>query len=83
MIWVVLFLIHALLIHSPLSLPLEAKLLLMTIPPIILTMEADRSWLRLGLGLLSLLLPNHITQSSHKLDRFLEIVCLRRKHWWI
>jgi hypothetical protein len=41
MSWVVPILVCLLLSHSLLTLPLEAKLILVTIPPTILTMKAD------------------------------------------
>jgi hypothetical protein len=47
---VVLVLVSPLLHHSLLSLPLEAKLILMAISPTIATMEPHKLRLRLGLG---------------------------------
>jgi hypothetical protein len=81
---VVPILVFPFLSNSLLSLSLEPKLFLMTIPTTILTMEAD--WFLLALWLWffawllsrfpSLLLFNHISLGTHKLYRFLEIVYL-------
>jgi hypothetical protein len=62
---VVLVLVSLLLHHSLLSLPLEAKLILMDISPTIATMEPHKLRLRLGLGLLTRFL------STRLLNRFL------------
>jgi hypothetical protein len=60
---VVLVLVSPLLCHSLLSLPLEAKLILMAISPTIATMELHKLRLRLGLWLLTWFLS---TQLLHR-----------------
>jgi hypothetical protein len=91
---VVLVLVSPLLRHSLPSLPLEAKLLLMAISPTIATMEPHK--LRFGLltwflstrllhrflvtSLLTFPPKEHFRGSAHKVDRLLEIICLRGKH---
>jgi hypothetical protein len=88
---VVLVLVSPLLCRSLLSLPLEAKLLLMAISPTIATMEPHKLRLRLGMwlltrflttSLLTLLPKEHFPRSAHKLDKLSEIVCGCRKHGW-
>jgi hypothetical protein len=49
----VLVLVSPLLCHSLLTLPLEAKLTLVTISPTIVTMKLHKHRFRLGLGLLT------------------------------
>jgi hypothetical protein len=72
--------------HSLLTLPLKAKLTLVTISPIIVTMKPHGLRFRLGMRLLTwflltqlltlLLFPNElIPQVTLELDRFLEIIC--------
>jgi hypothetical protein len=67
-------------------LPLEAKLILVTISPTIPTMELHGMWLRLrlGLGLLTqllLFLLSFLTSLwAHKLHQFLEIICWVREY---
>jgi hypothetical protein len=85
---VVLVLVNPLLRHSLLSLPLEAKLILMAISPTIATMEPHKLRLRLGLRLLTwflftrllhrFLLTSLLTLFPKELDRLLEIICLWR-----
>jgi hypothetical protein len=83
--WVVPVLVHQLLSHPLLTLPLESKVILVTICTTIPTIDPDGFWFRLGLGLLTwhhfLLLSNHIFVGIHKSHRFFEVVCLGRKHW--
>jgi hypothetical protein len=62
---VVLVLVSPLLRHSLLTLPLEAKLILMAISPTIATMKPHELRLRLGMGLLTWFL------STWYLNRFL------------
>ena len=75
--------------HSLLTLPLEAKLILVTISPTIPTMELYGLWLRLRLGLglptrlLTLLLSFLTSLWAHKLHRFLKIICWVREYGWI
>jgi hypothetical protein len=57
---VVLVLVGPLLHHSLLSLPLEAKLILMAISPRIATMKPHKLRLRLGLGLLTWFLSTRL-----------------------
>jgi hypothetical protein len=57
---VVLVLVSPLLCHSILSLPLEAKLILMAISPTIATMELHKLRLRLGLWLLTWFLSTQL-----------------------
>jgi hypothetical protein len=62
---VVPILVRSLLCHPLLTLPLEAKLILVTLFPTIATMEPHKLRLRLGLGLLTWFL------STQLLHRFL------------
>jgi hypothetical protein len=62
---VILVLVSPLLRHSLLTLPLEAKLKLVTISPTMITMELHNLRFRLGLGLLTWFLSTRI------LNRFL------------
>jgi hypothetical protein len=62
---VILVLVSPLLLHSLLSLPLEAKLILMAISPTIATMKPHKLRFGLGLGLLTWVL------STQLLHRFL------------
>jgi hypothetical protein len=57
---VVLVLVSPLLRHSLLSLPLEAKLILMAISPTIATMKPHKLGFRLGLGLLTWFLSTRL-----------------------
>jgi hypothetical protein len=74
-----------------LTLPPEAKLSKVSIPPTMLTMEGSWFWLLFwalfGLWLLltwflSLLLKELISQVTFELDGFLEIVGIWREHRW-
>jgi hypothetical protein len=74
-----------------LTLPPEAKLSKVSIPPTMLTMEGFRFWLwfwvLFGLWLLltqflTLLSKELIPQVTLELDGFLEVVDLSRKHGW-
>jgi hypothetical protein len=77
-----------------LTLPLEAKLSKVPIPPTMLTMEGFRFWFWVLFGiwllltrflltrLLSLLPKELIPQDTLELDGFLEVVGLWRKHEW-
>jgi hypothetical protein len=69
---VVLVLVSPLLRHSLLSLPLEAKLILVTISPTIATMKPHELRLRLEMGLLTWFL------STRLLNRFLLTRLLNR-----
>jgi hypothetical protein len=57
---VVLVLVSPLIRHSLLSLPLEEKLILMTISPTIATMEPHKLRFRLGFGLLTWFLSTRL-----------------------
>jgi hypothetical protein len=87
--WVVPIPVCRLLSHSLLLLPLEAKIIHVTIPTTILTMGPDWFWLRLRLGLLTWLLfwflltwflslvPKELNiHATPQFDGFLKIICL-------
>jgi hypothetical protein len=86
---VVLVLVSPLFCHSLLTLPLEAKLTLVTLSPTIVTMKSYGLRLRLGMGMLTWFLPTQILTlllsnltllGAHKLHRFMEIICRARKY---
>jgi hypothetical protein len=92
-IGVVLVLVSPFLSQPLLTLPLEAKLTLVTISTTIPTMEPNGFWFRLVLRLftrllfwflltrLLTLLPNElVSQVTLELDGFLEIICWMRKY---